>query len=490
MELNQNITITTRQELDQVLTPQMMQSLKILQATTQELEQAIMTELVQNPALELVALGREELIGNPIEDSLAKSERDEDREAQLAEYDENLVDAVREAADDDAPLDEYLPNPVHPLDAEERHARLIASLTTEPTLQDKLLEQIHDLIPDAAPENQLYRACLEVLGNLNERGYLEANAEDIALGAEVETSVATAAIKLIQGLEPAGLATKDMRECLLAQLDRAREHGSLAWEIVNEHLEDLSRNRIPKIAQALDADLEEIQEAAQRIRSLDPKPGLSLASSAAPAIMPEVYIERDPDGSWTVRRNRTHLPRLRISPNYLKLQENANLPATDRQCIRKYINSGRQLIYSIDLRQSTIERIAGQIIEFQGDFLEHGTSQLRPLNIAQVAERLELHETTISRAMANKYVMTPHGLFSFKHFFSSGYDSDDGEALSSRAVKMKIAAHIKQESPTKPLSDQKIVELLAEEGIQLARRTVAKYREEENIPAASLRRVH
>jgi RNA polymerase sigma-54 factor len=172
------------------------------------------------------------------------------------------------------------------------------------------------------------------------------------------------------------------------------------------------------------------------------------------------------------------------------MQEDASLPAADRQCIRKYIHDGKQLIHSVDLRQSTIERIAEEIVVRQRDFLDHGAEQLRPLNIAQVADSLGLHETTISRAVANKYVLTPHGLFSFKHFFSTGYENEDGEALSSRAVKLKILSYIKQESPGKPLSDQKIVDLLAQDGIQIARRTVAKYREEENIPAASLRRLH
>lgn len=486
MELQQNIS--TR--LEQTLAPQMLQSLKILQATTQELEQTLSTELMQNPALELEALGREELIGNPLEDSLAKSPADDDRAAQLAEYDENLVDAVREAAADDAPLDEYLPNPVQEADQEERRARLLASLTTEPSLQDKLLEQIHDLVPDATPENPLYRACLEVLGNLDDRGYLQASDEEIGRGADVDEDCARAATALIRSLEPAGLAARDLRECLLAQLDRAREHGSLAWEIVDAHLEDLARNRIPKIAKELDAEIDEIQEAVQRIRGLDPKPGHALASVAAPQVMPEVYIEPHPDGGWTVRRNQNHLPRLRISPAYEKMQDDSSLPTADRQCIRKYIHDGRQLIHAVSLRQSTIERIAEQIVELQRDFLDHGAAQLRPLNIAQVADNLELHETTISRAIANKYVMTPHGLFSFKHFFSTGYESDDGEALSSRAVKMKIVSYIRQESPAKPLSDQKIADLLAQNGLQVARRTVAKYREEENIPAASLRKVH
>ena len=486
MELQQNIS--TR--LEQTLAPHMLQSLKILQATTQELELTLSAELLQNPALELEGLGREELIGNPLEDSLAKGADEEDRAAQLAEYDENLVDAVREAAWDDAPLDEYLPNPVREADLQERHTRLMASLTEEASLQDRLVEQVRDLIPGVGTENPLYRACMEVLGNLDERGYLQATAEEIARGADVDLDCAEKATAIIRSLEPAGLAARSLRECLLAQLERSRERGSLAWDIVDSHLEDLARNRIPKIAKELDADIDEIQEAALRIRSLDPKPGHAVASVAAQEVIPEVFIERGPDGEWTVRRNREHLPRLRISPRYEKLQDDASLSSSDRQCIKKYIKDGRQLIRSVGLRQSTIERIAEELIVQQRDFLDHGPTQLRPLTIAQVADNLELHETTISRAIANKYVQTPHGTFSFKHFFTTGYESDDGEALSSRAVKLKIISYIEEEPPNKPLSDQKIVERLAEDGIQIARRTVAKYREEENIPAASLRRQH
>ena len=483
MDIQQHLNVQQRQEL--VMSPQQLQALQILQEATLELQQRITSELNVNPVLEVTGNGLEQLAGNPLEDSGLGSQNDE-HAAQLAEYDESMVDAVREIGDEGLFRD-ALAGVAYDEDAEERRQHFFNSLSSEATLQDRLLEQLRDVVQD---DPHWVRICTEVLGNLDDAGYLQAGDDDIARGAGVSLAEAQRAVAIVQSLEPAGIGARDLRECLLLQLERNRERGSIAWDIVDRHLDDLARNRLPQLAKSLDADLSEIQAAAERIRSLDPRPGHALAATPVNYIVPEVVIELGPDGRWQVRMNRWTTPRLGLVQRYVDMLQEPSVPAEVKQFLREKMASAKTLMNALGERQATIERIAWVLVEMQGDFLREGPGKLRPLTMQQVAEELELHETTISRAVANKYVQTPHGLFSFRHFFTTGYQGSDGEALSSRAVKEKIVALVAQEAKAKPLSDQKIAELLAKEGLTVARRTVAKYREEEGIPAASLRRVH
>ncbi|NMA47815.1 MAG: RNA polymerase factor sigma-54 [Lentisphaerae bacterium] len=467
------------------MSPQQLQALQILQETTLELQQRITTELSVNPLLEVMDIGLEQLAGNPLEDSGLGSQNEE-HAAQLAEYDESMVEAVREIGDEGLFRD-ALAGMAYDEDAEERRRHFFNSLSSEATLQERLLRQLGDVVQY---DPYWLRVCTEVLGNLDDAGYLQASDEDIARGADVSLADAQRAVAVVQSLEPAGIGARDLRECLLLQLERNREQGSIAWDIVDQHLDDLARNRLPQLAKSLDVELSEVQEAVERIRSLDPRPGHALAATPVNYIVPEAIIERGQDGQWQVRMNRWTTPRLGLAQRYVDMLQEPSVSAEVKQFIRERMASAKTLMNALGERQSTIERIAWVLVEKQEDFLREGAGKLRPLTMRQVAEELELHETTISRAVANKYVQTPHGLFSFRHFFTTGYESSDGEALSSHAIKEKIAALIAQETKSKPLSDQKIADLLAKDGLTVARRTVAKYREEEGIPAASLRRVH
>ena len=299
------------------------------------------------------------------------------------------------------------------------------------------------------------------------------------------------AIAVLQSLYPPGLAARSLRECLLLQLEYNNEKGSIAWDIVDRHLEDLARNRLPLIAKEVDADLEEVREALVRIQQLAPRPGQLLVSRSAPVISPDAFIERNARGQWTVRLNYEIIPRVVLNEEYLEKLDDSSVSAADKHYIRDKQNSASQLLWAIDQRQSTIGKITEALVVLQKEFLEQGIEKMRPLIMATVAEMVGLHEATISRAIANKYVQTPQGLFPFKHFFSTGYsNADNGEEISSRAIKQRLISLINQEDPQKPLSDQALSDLLKEQGLEVARRTVAKYREEENIPAASLRKVH
>ncbi|NLZ63546.1 MAG: RNA polymerase factor sigma-54 [Lentisphaerae bacterium] len=491
MQLNvsQNLNTSQRQEL--TMAPQQIQALAILQADVQELEQRIAQEVAVNPLLEFVTPGQEVLEADlHAGDRRSPEEITEDLRAQMIEGDESLSEALQEDFSE-LYLDNYLGELYRrrpDAEAEERRKYFFDSAVAETSLQDYLEAQIREAV---AGDQQLFALCLEVVGNLDDAGYLRSSAAEMARQLELPEEEIAKAIALLQSLEPAGLAARDLRECLLLQLERNGEKGSIAWDIVDRHLEDLARNRLPLIAKEVDADLDEVKEAQARIQQLSPKPGLALSSATAPVIIPDVYIEKNADAQWTVRMNNEIIPRVAINQEYLDKLNDPALPAADRHFLRDKQQAANQLLWAIDQRQSTLEKITILLVNFQREFLEHGDSHLRPLVMATLADTLGLHETTISRAIANKYVSTPMGVFPFKHFFTTGYsNADSGEEVSSRAVRQRIAALIQQENPRKPLSDQKISQLLQAEGLTVARRTVAKYRDEENIPAASLRRQH
>ena len=486
MELQQHQSLTQRQTQEQTLSHAQLQSLQVLMATTQELNQQLTTALQENPVLEIASPAQEILVGDP----MRPAENDEEREdfaAQAAEYDENLGEAASVDATGDDMLD-YTMLPERDRDSEERQKYFFDSLSTAPTMMDRLLEQLRD---ETGSNQALYAAGQTVLGNLDDNGYLKISDAEIASQTGVPIDIAQQAVKLVQSFEPAGLAARTPRECLLIQLERKGETDTLAWKIVDAHLEDLAQNRIPQIAKALHCDIEDIYSAVDRIRELVPFPGRELSTETAPYISPEATITKAPDGSWRITMNRDNFPKLRIQNSYQKLADDKQTPAETRSYLRGKITEGNQLIKALQQRRSTIERITQCIVELQGDFLEHGPSKLRPMVMADIAAMLELHDTTISRAIANKYIQTPQGLFEYKYFFTTGYNSTaDGEELSSRAIRQKIRELIDHESADKPLSDQKIAELLSQDGLNVARRTVAKYREAEGIPATNLRRIH
>ncbi|NMA42689.1 MAG: RNA polymerase factor sigma-54 [Oligosphaeraceae bacterium] len=489
LHLGQNLNISQRQE--QVMAPQQLQSLEILQATSLELEQKLLQEIQINPLLELIKPANEVLESNLVgTDSRNEEQFKADLAADIIEKDENLSSALLEDLSannlDNFSSDFYSSRP--DAEVEERRRYFFDSITREPSFHDLLAEQIFE---QTAEQPELRALTLQLAGYLDSSGYLTLDVEELALACDAEPEQVQAGIRLLQSFYPPGLAARDLRECLLLQLAYYKEKGSIAWDIVDRHLEDLARNRLPLIAEQVDADLEEVQEALQRIRKLAPRPASLFDSRVAPSIAPDLRIDKNEFGQWTVQLNYEVLPRVIVNEEYLEELKKQCSASQDQKYLRDKEASARQLLWAVDQRQSTLSKIGEALIMLQSEFLEEGVAKLKPLIMAEVAELLELHETTISRAVANKYVQTPQGLFPLKFFFSSGYSSkNDGEEVSSRAIKQRIVEIINQENPYKPLSDQKISEALKKQGFQVARRTVAKYREEEDIPAASLRKVH
>jgi len=452
----------------QTIAPQMQQSLQLLQTPTLELRHLIQQELVNNPTLE------DETEDVSIEEAASADEEDdfEKEFAELSQLDEEWREYMAQSR---------LAAPKRE-DAEDKYQYKMDSLVEPVTLQ----EHLHNQLNFSDTRDELRGTAEELIGNIDENGFLQVDLEEMCLDSGVPLPVLEEARDLIQSFDPVGVGAEDLRDCLLIQLERMGKHHSLEYRIVDHHLDDLARKRYPQIARKLSATPEQITRAAEMIASLDPRPGSRFSEGDNNYVTPDVSVERIA-GEWVVTVNNEQIPRLRISNAYKDLMANRGAGEA-RGYIREKIRAGKFLIKSIHQRQNTIEAIAREIVTRQGDFLDHGPSRLKPMNMAQIAAAVEVHETTVSRAVSGKYMATPHGVFEMKYFFTTGYQTDSGESLSNTSVKKALAELVSEEDPRKPYSDQKIVKELEERGIKIARRTVAKYREELNILPSHMRR--
>lgn len=483
-----------RQTQTQVLAPQLRQSLKILQVAALDLRTVIQEELQANPTLEELPLegvsldapadapegGGEDGAGERTADAgEGEPRRDEmdfskDREFEiLGKLDEDWRDHMASIGG------------AQPATAEdeERRQHLFDSLVSETSLQEHLLRQAE--LSDLAPEEM--QAMRHLVGCLDDAGFLTQSPSDVALQAGLPLSAVQSAVAALRTFDPPGIGAQDLAGCLIHQLAAKGRSGTLAHRILAEQFELLTRRRIPDLARRLDADPEDVQEAIEEIGKLDPAPGRRFADDSNRAVVPDVIIERDGE-DWKIVLNSDYIPRLRISGAYREMIARGTLSKDEREYLRERIRSGKFLIDSIEQRQRTIERITREIINVQRDFFERGVSALKPLTMTQVASVVGVHETTVSRAIANKYAQTPHGVFELKYFFTPGYQAESGAAVSNTSVKEMIADLINVEDASSPLSDQDLVGKLQERGITIARRTVAKYREELGLLPSNLRR--
>jgi RNA polymerase sigma-54 factor len=330
-------------------------------------------------------------------------------------------------------------------------------------------------------------AMKHLVGSLDDRGFLTQTPADIALQTAIPLESVQAALKVLRALEPPGIGAQDLADCLLSQLIAKGRGGSLAARMIRDHFELLTRRRIPELARKLGADADDVQSAIEEIGKLDPAPGRRFAEDNNRVVVPDVTVERDGE-EWKIILNSDYIPRLRISSTYRDLIAKGTLSKDERDYLRERMRSGKFLIDSIEQRQRTIERITREIINAQKDFFDTGVSALKPLTMTQIANVVGVHETTVSRAIANKYIRTPHGVFDFKYFFTPGYQAESGASVSNTSVKEMISDLINMEDKSSPLSDQVLVAKLQEKGITIARRTVAKYREELGLLPSNLRR--
>ena len=439
----------------QMLSPQMRQSLEILQATALELQQMVRQELEANPVLE------EEV--PEVEEEAGPEEAEEDGEDELEEWRQLAEDWNTFSAEGSQNGDK---------EAEARRQHFLEGIAPPETLAQHLEKQLGRLALDPVQR----RIATLLVGNLNEDGYLAATPEEVADEADAETAEVIEMLHLLQTLDPPGVGARDLAECLRLQLARRGMGQGAAVRIADGYLDLLGRKKFAEIASALRVPQDEVREAGGIIAGLNPKPGRAFAGEEAQVLAPDVVIE-EVGGEFVVSLVRDSVPQLRISRTYRDLLGEAAGAAEVRSYLRDKIRGGKFLIKSIQQRQQTILAIAKEIAVRQRAFLEQGVSALEPMTMAQVADVVGVHETTVSRAIAGKTVATPQGVFEMKFFFTTGYRAADGAAVSSTSVKDVIAALIRGEDPGKPLSDQQIVALLTAQGLAVARRTVAKYRE-------------
>ena len=451
----------------QTLAPQMRKSLEILQASTLELSQLMRQALETNPTLE----------------DITEMESLDDEGPDPEEADS--LDDMNETDDDwrDQAILEGRSNQWTQED-EERRQRLYDNIVAPETLQQHLQHQLDQSLIDPA----VREAAQTLLGNLDDRGFLELPVRDIVLTCSSSKKNLETALELIKTFEPAGVGASGIPEALLIQLERTSGTETLEYKIVRDHLEDLARKRHPQIARALGTDVESIAEAASNIGRLSPNPGGEFDPTGNPYILPDVVIEKNDEGTWGARLTGEHLPSLRINDFYKDMIGKNGVDQKARAFLRDQIRDGRSLIRSISLRQETILAIAHKLIEQQPAFLEKGPRHLRPLTMNDIADELDLHATTVSRAVAGKYILTPQGLMEMRAFFATGYQTDGGAEVSNAGVREAIQQLVAKENNAKPLSDDAITKALQKQGIKVARRTVAKYREQLNILPSHLRK--
>ena len=451
----------------QTLAPQMRKSLEILQASTLELSQLMRQALETNPTLEDVT-----------ETTSLDEDAPEGEEADSLEYMNETEDDWRDRSILEGRNSQWTQ------EDEERRQRLYDNIVAPETLQQHLQQQLDFSLV----EPSVREAAQELLGYIDDRGFLESPLAKLAPGCSAANKDLKEALVLIQTFDPAGVGASGIPEALLIQLERASSVETIEYRIVRDHLEDLARKRHPQIAKALGISIECVAEAAENIGRLSPNPGGEFDPTGNPYILPDVIIEKNDDGNWGASLTGEHLPSLRINDFYKDMIGKTGVDAKARAFLRDQIRDGRSLIRSISLRQETILAIAHKLIEQQSPFLEKGPRHLRPLTMNDIADELQLHATTVSRAVAGKYILTPQGLMEMRAFSATGYQTDSGSEVSNAGVREAIQQLITQEKHTKPLSDNAITKALATQGIKVARRTVAKYREQLNILPSHLRK--
>jgi RNA polymerase sigma-54 factor len=480
----------------QVLAPRMIQSMEILQLPILALQERIEQEMEENPVLEI----REDEPDLPANEEAAAAELEREPPDAPSEEERELVIDEANANEDDferlMKMDEEWPDHFqersHPSrgeveEAGERKLDAMANMTARPqTLQDYLHDQLgwFDLEPE------LRAMADRIIYNLDTNGYLQGRLEDL-LGLDAgpdDAAMAERALALVQKLDPPGVGARDLRECLLLQLQPGMTYYEQLRTLVSNHLEDLEHNRLPMIARRTGYSIELIQKVLVELRTLHPKPGAEFNSAAVPPVTPDVFVEMDESGRYQVRLEEGQTPSLFISPYYRKLFQDPGTSDETREYIKRKVNSAQWLIDSIQQRRNTLRKVSQAIIDHQQKFLDQGPEAIEPLKMQQIADQVGVHVTTVSRAVDDKWMQTPRGIFPLKRLFCGGTTSADGEEVAWDSVRLKLQEIVDAEDKQHPLSDDQLVIKLAEAGLTVARRTVTKYRKAMGILSSRQRR--
>jgi RNA polymerase sigma-54 factor len=479
--VQQKLTLQAKLQQKLILTPSLQQAIKLLPMSTLELADMLQQEITENPLLE-------EEIERPVtentEEGPAPEAAGEDGEAKR-ETEAKTEDSINEI-DYESFFSDYLDEGYRPRTTFEVPdlPPIENTLSTTASLADHLAWQLR-MTPNDETILELGEA---IIGNIDEQGYLRASIEEICAMGDYAREEVERALLMVQSFDPVGVGARDLKECLLIQLRQLDLGDTPVEKMVEEHLDLLQNHRFNDIAKAMKLPVEEVITHCEIIRRLDPQPGSKFVSERSYYVTPDVYIVKV-DGKYEIVLNEDRLPQLRISSVYRRMLENkSDENEATRNYVKEKLRSALWLIKSVDQRQKTIYKVANSIVRQQQDFLDNGVEHLRPMVLRDVAVDIGMHESTVSRVVSNKYMHTPQGVFEMRYFFHSGIASVGGDHVSSVTIKQRIRKIVEEENPKRPLSDSKIVKILEDEGLVLARRTIAKYREELRIPPSNQRK--
>ncbi len=488
-----NLGTHQKMELKQVLAPRMIQSMEILQLPIMALQERIQQELQENPVLELREASEEPAAeGEEAAAPLVEDDKDPGREELVidetgsGEIDFDRLDALSRDWEDHF-NEEHLPSRNGMDEAGDKKLDAMQNMASRPqSLQDYLGDQMSflDVTPDQA---KLMRY---LIAHIDERGWLVGSFEELAKAydAPVTPREMEEALKFIQKFDPLGVGARDMKECLLLQLTPETPHRDVLRVLIQNHIDDITHNRLPAIQRRTDFDLNVIKEAIDDLKRLNPRPGAQFTASNIPYVVPDIIVERTEDGEYTVRLVDDWVPNIYISRKYIELYKEKGADPKTKEYLKRKIQAAQWLQESIEQRRNTLEKVTRAIIKHQRAFLDNGPEHIEPLKMQQIAEQVGVHVTTVSRAVDDKWVQTPRGIFPLKRFFGGGTHTTTGEEVAYEAIKQKLMEIIDKEDKSNPLSDEDLVEKLSQANYPLARRTVTKYRKMLNIPSSRQRK--
>jgi RNA polymerase sigma-54 factor len=486
-----SLGLETRQIQTQKMAPRMIQSMEILQLPQMALLDRIDQEISENPVLEL-AEEDPELPDEP--DDRENPDRPTEEERELVVDNKNNVDDFERLLDLDRQVPDYFDerprSSANRIDeASGRKHDAIANIEDRrESLNDYLLRQLGELEVDP----KLRRLCERIISSLDSKdgGYFRSNLHDLLPpdATQQQLGAAEEALAIVQRLDPPGVAARDLRECLLLQLTAELPLFEEQRTLISVHLEDLRDNRLPAVQKATGYSIDTINEAWQELRKLNPKPGALFADSYVPTVSPDVRIERGEDGRYKVVMDDERVPRLHISEYYRRRLASGTATPDEKEYIKKKINSAQWLIDSIHQRRNTLTRVAQAIVDYQKKFLDEGPEFIEPLKMQQIADQVGVHVTTVSRAVDDKWIQCPRGIFSLRRFFVGGTQTADGDEVAWDTIRLRLQEVIDQEDKSNPHSDDQLVEVLSKHGLKVARRTITKYRQKMGIPSSRQRR--